>query len=133
MFAGLKTPLTGEMRIFLANVVESARQQNRRQAAKHDRRQHLGKEIALGLVKDLRVADRERYCALADTAGHDWDDDEEECVERPETKQNADERTDQGSHDRSGDQRYEYFEKAFNKHASIHPQDASDDYAGNEQ
>ncbi len=104
VLAGLQAAFTGEMRIFLADIVEGARQQNGRQAAEHHGRQHLGEQIALRLVKDLRIADGQRDRAFADAAGHDRDDDEEERVVGAKTQQNADDRADDAADDGSGGQ-----------------------------
>ena len=75
MLARLQAPFAGEVRIFFADIVESARQHDCGQAAKHHRRQNLCKQIALLLVKDLRIADGKRDRSLAHATGHDRDHD----------------------------------------------------------
>src|SRR5450631_1956847 len=121
------------MRIFLADIVERARQQNRRQAREHHGWQHLCEQIALLLVKYLRIADGERDRSLAHAAGHNRDHDEEERVVGAETQHNADNRTDDASYDRSSSQRDEYLEEALDENATVHTKDATDDDAGYKQ
>ncbi len=99
MLVGLQAPFAGEARIALAHVVEHAREDDRRQAAEHDRRQHLREHIALRLVEDLRIADGERNCAFADAARHDRQHHEEEAVAGAEPHQHPD----RGSHRGGGE------------------------------
>ena len=133
VLTGLQAPFAGEVRIFLADKIQRTRQQNGGQAAKHHRRQYLCKQIALRLVQDLRIADRQRDRALADAAGHDRDHDKEERVVSSETKQDADQRSDHAAGDRARGQGNEYLEEALDQDTPVHSQDAADDDAGNEQ
>src|SRR5437868_1040721 len=92
MLARLQPPLAGEMRIALADIIEDAGEEYRRQAAEHDRRQDLREEIALRLVQDSGIAEGQRDSALADAAGHDRHDDEKERVIGAEAEQRPDQR-----------------------------------------
>jgi hypothetical protein len=53
VLAWLQATFAREMWISFTDIVERARQQDCRQAAKRHGRQHLGKQIALRLVKYL--------------------------------------------------------------------------------
>ena len=130
---GLQAPFARQMRISLADEVEEAGKHDRGQAAEHDRRQDLRENIALRLMQDFRIADRQRYGSFADTAGHDRDDDKKEGVVGAETHQDADGGSDQARGDRTRGERHEDFQKALHQHSAIHAQNAANDDAGNEQ
>jgi hypothetical protein len=133
VLARLQAPFAGEMRIFLADIIERTCRQDGGQAAEHHRGQYLREQIALRLVEDLRIADRERDRSLTDASGHDRDHDKEERVMGAETEQYADQRPDDGAGNRARGQWDEYLEEALDQDGSIHPQDAADDDAGDEQ
>ena len=101
VLAGLKSPLAGQMRIALADVVERARQQDRSEAAEHHRRQHVSEHVALRLAENFRITDGERDRAFADTAGHDGDHYKEERVIGAKPKQRANQRADDAGDDRA--------------------------------
>src|SRR6202011_3062083 len=88
---------------------------------------------AVGLAEDFRITDGERDRALANTAGHDWNYDEEEGVIGAHPQQGADKRADNPGGDRANRQRDEYLEKSLHQHLPVHAEDAADDDAGDEK
>jgi hypothetical protein len=133
VLARLQPPFAGQVRIAFAHVVERARDQDRHQAAQHDRRQHLGEQLALRLMHELHVADRERDGPFAHPARHDRHHDEEEGVEDPEAEQRPDAGADDGRDDGSERQGQEDLEEALDQHGAVHPEDAADDDRRDEQ
>src|SRR5271155_5481517 len=84
-------------------------------------------------MKYLRIADGERDRSLAHAASHYRNYDEEERVVGAETQEDADNSTDDASHDRPGDQWDEYFEETLDENTSVHTQDTADYDAGYKQ
>jgi Xaa-Pro dipeptidase len=72
-----------------------------RHAAEHDGWQHVGEQASLLMVQDLRIADRQRDCPLADAACHDRDHDENEGLVGTEPEGYANKRA-HGGGDRTG-------------------------------
>ena len=133
VFVGLKASFTRQARISLADVVQDTGQDDRGQAAEHDRRQDLREHVALRLVQDFRIPDRKRDSAFADAAGHDGKHDIEEAVVGAETQHGPDQGSDHTRRDRAEGKRHEYLDEALHQNPAIHSQDAADDDAGDEE
>jgi hypothetical protein len=133
VLAGLQASLTGQVRVAFADEIERAGEKDRREAAEHHRRQHLGEDVALGLIEDLRITDRERNGALAHPARHDRDHDEEEAVIGAEPEQRADRGADRRGGERTDRERHENLHEALDQDLAVHAQNAADDDASDEQ
>ena len=133
VLARLQPAVAGEVGHALADIVERAGEQDRREAAEHDRRQDLGEEVALVQAEDRGVADRERDRALADAAGHDRHHDEEEGLVGAETERHADQGADAGRRDRADGQGHEDLEEAADQDLTVHAEDRADDDRGDVQ
>ncbi|GJD76721.1 hypothetical protein CFIICLFH_4980 [Methylobacterium goesingense] len=124
---GLQAALAGQVRLALAHPVEGAGQDDRREAAQHHRRQHLGEDVALRNAEDAAVADGERDRALADAAGHDRHHDEEEGVVGAEAEERAHQGADAARRQGAEAEGDEDLEEALDQYRPVHPQDAADD------
>jgi hypothetical protein len=124
---GLEPPLAGEVRKALADGVEGAGEDDRRERTQHHRRQHLGEDHPLLLAEDRRIADRKRDRTLADAARHDRHDDEEERLVGTEPQQSPDQRADQGRGDGADPQGREDLEEALDQDLAVHAKDRADD------
>src|SRR5260370_2209953 len=84
-------------------------------------------------MQDFRISDRKRNRAFTDAAGHDGKYDEKETVMGAEAQQGPYQGSDHARSDRAERERHEYLHEAFYENIAIHPQDASDDDAGDEE
>ncbi|MGY4284307.1 hypothetical protein ACVWXO_003527 [Bradyrhizobium sp. LM2.7] len=133
MFGRLKASFTRQARISLADVVQDTGQDDRGQAAEHDRRQYLREHVALRQVQDFRIPDRKRDRAFADATGHDGQHDVEEAVMSAKAQHGPDQGSDRTRRDRTEGKRHEYLDEALHQNLAIHSQDAADDDAGDEE
>jgi hypothetical protein len=105
--AGLQPAFTGQVWAPFADPVQETGKEDGREAAEHDRRQHLGEQHPLLLMKDLGITDRQRDGPLADAACHDRDHDVEKGVVGAEPEHHADERADGAGDHRTDSERDE--------------------------
>src|SRR5258706_5004271 len=84
-------------------------------------------------MQDFRISDRKGNRAFPDAAGHNGKYDEKETVIGAEAQQGPYQGSDHARSDRAGRERHEYLHEAFYENIAIHPKDASDDDAGDEE
>src|SRR4051794_4900515 len=78
-------------------------------------------------MQNVGVSNGQRDSALADPAGHDGNDDEEEGVPSAQAENPTHKRSDRPCYDRADGERNEDLEEAPNQDRAVHAEDAAND------
>ena len=117
------------MREAFTKLVQTAGDDNRRQAAQHHHRQHASQRNALIHMHQRRIANRQRDRPLAHAAGHNRQHDKEEDLERIHPQQTANSHADQHTDNFAAQHRQEDLQEPLNQRGAVHAHNAANDNA----